>query len=319
MAKPGLYLIGKSAEKYCRTLSEAFELYVQSEIPDVDGFLTTHGSEIAAIGTNGHDGVPANLHDRCPNLKIISCYGAGYDEIDAKTAHEHGVVVTHTPDVLNDEVANTALMLLLATSRDLINNHDHVRSGSWETEGQPGLAVSIAGKTVGIVGLGRIGLAIATKLQAFGVDIVYHSRNARDDVDFTYYSDLAKMAEDCWALIIATPGGSSTDKLVNEPVMQALGTDGILINVARGSVVDEEAMIRLLSDGRLGKAGLDVFANEPCVPVALRSMSNVVHTPHIGSATVETRDAMGKLMVDNLSQFMETGVAVSPVPECRNK
>ncbi len=319
MAKPGLYLIGKSAEKYCRNLSEAFDIHIQSKISDVDGFLRKNGSEIMAIGTNGHDGVPANLYERCPNLKIISCYGAGYDGIDAKTAHEHGVVVTHTPDVLNDEVANTTLMLLLAASRDLINNHAHVRDGSWETKGHPGLTVSIAGKTVGIVGLGRIGLAIAAKLQAFDVDIVYHSRNARDDVDFDYYDDLVRMAEDCWALIIATPGGPSTNKLVDEPVMQALGSEGILINVARGSVVDEEALIRLLSEGRLGKAGLDVFANEPTVPKALREMNNVVLTPHIGSATVETRDAMGKLMVDNLTQFLETGDAVSPVPECRNE
>ena len=252
---------------------------------------------------------------RLPNLKAISCYGVGYDAIDAVGARERGVVVTHTPNVLNAEVATTTLLLLMSCYREVLRDDAYVRSGKWESDGNAPLTRSMDHQTIGILGLGRIGQAIADKLAPFGTTIVYHSRN-RKDVAYRYYDNLTEMAGDVDALICITPGGPSTNGLVNAEVIDALGPQGTLINVSRGSVVDEDALIAALQDGRLGWAGLDVFAQEPKVPEALRLLPNVVLLPHVGSATVETRAAMGALTVDNLLQHLANGTVISPVPEC---
>ncbi len=259
---------------------------------------------------------PASVIDRMPNLKLISSFGVGYDGVDADHAAAKGVIVTHTPDVLNDDVANTTIMLLLATMRHMVEQDRYLRDGRWEKEGNAPLTRSIAGKVVGIVGLGRIGEAIAHKLSVFNCTTVYHSRNQKPQVDYKYYGDLVEMAKDCDVLIAITPGGPATNKLINRAVMEALGPEGTLINVARGTVVDEAEMVSALQDGRLGYAGLDVFEKEPHVPDALKTMDNVVLTPHVASATWETRQAMSDLVVKNLTAYFGDGAAVSPVPEC---
>ena len=270
---------------------------------------------ITHLATNGHDGVPPEVMAGLPNLKMISCYGVGYDAIDVQAAKARGIVVTHTPNVLNAEVATTAVMLMMACYRELLRDDAWVRSGNWEAKGNAPLTRSVDNQTVGILGLGRIGQAIADKLAPFGTTIVYHSRSQKD-VSYTYYADLTEMARDVDCLICITPGGPATNKIVNRDVIDALGSQGTLINVSRGSVVDEAAMISALQDGRLGWAGLDVFEAEPKVPEALRELPNAVLLPHVGSATVETRAAMGALTVDNLLQHLSDGTVVSPVPEC---
>jgi len=258
---------------------------------------------------------PSDVIDRMPKLKLISSFGVGYDGVAAEYAASIGVVVTHTPNVLNDDVANTTIMLLLATMRRLIEQNQYLRDGRWVNEGNAPLTRSIAGKKVGIVGLGRIGEAIAHKLSVFNCEVVYHSRNQKPDVTFVYYGNLVSMARDCDVLIAITPGGPATNKLINKAVIEALGPQGTLINVARGTVVDEAEMVAALQDGRLGSAGLDVFEEEPKVPEVLFDMNNVVLTPHVASATWETRQAMSDLVVENLTAYFDKGAPVAPVPE----
>lgn len=298
------------------SFSKNFVVHWDRDIEDLPRFLADKGDRIEAVATNGHDGVRPDVMDALAKLKIISCYGVGYDAIDVGTAVERGIMVTHTPNVLNAEVANTAIMLMLAVSRRLVRDDRWVRSGDWKSKGNAPLTRSIEGWRVGILGLGRIGETIAAKLAAFDCEVVYHSRNEKTGVPWRYYADLEAMAHDVDCLVVITPGGPATSKLVNRAVIEALGPEGTLINVSRGSVVDEAEMVAALGDGRLGNAGLDVFENEPDVPKALLEMENVVLTPHVGSATVETRQAMGDLTVDNLNAFFVEGRPISPVPEC---
>jgi len=274
-----------------------------------------NAEDITHVVTNGHDGVNPELMASLTNLKVISGYGVGYDAVDANEAARRGIIVTHTPNVLNQEVATTAVLLMLACYRELLRDDAHVRSGAWEAKGNAPLTRSADNQTVGILGLGRIGQAIADKLAPWNAKIVYHSRTKKD-VAYTYYDNLTAMAHDCDTLICITPGGPSTEKIVNAEVMEALGPTGTLINVSRGSVVDEAALIDALSTGKLGWAGLDVFEGEPHVPQALRDLPNTVLLPHVGSATVETRAAMGALTVDNLLQHLKDGTVISAVPEC---
>jgi lactate dehydrogenase-like 2-hydroxyacid dehydrogenase len=271
--------------------------------------------EITYVVTNGHDGLNPDLMADLTNLKVISGYGVGYDAVDANEAARRGIIVTHTPNVLNEEVATTALLLMLSCYREVLRDDAYVRSGDWEAKGSAPLTRSADNQTVGILGLGRIGQAIADKLVPWTARILYHSRTKKD-LPYTYYDDLTAMARDCDVLICITPGGPSTHKIVNAEVIEALGPTGTLINVSRGSVVDEAAMIAALQNGKLGWAGLDVFEGEPKVPQALRDLPNTVLLPHVGSATVETRAAMGKLAVDNLLQHLEDGTVISAVPEC---
>lgn len=270
---------------------------------------------ITHVATNGHDGVPADVMAGLPNLKMISCYGVGYDAIDVQAAKARGIMVTHTPNVLNAEVATTAVLLMLACYREVLRDDAWVRSGDWAAKGNAPLTRSADNQTVGILGLGRIGQAIADKLAPWNTTIVYHSRTEKD-VAYRYYADLVEMARDVDCLICITPGGPSTNRIVNAEVMAALGAQGTLINVSRGSVVDEPALIDALKSGALGWAGLDVFEAEPQVPQALRDLPNVTLLPHVGSATHETRAAMGGLTVDNLLQHVQDGSVISPVPEC---
>ena len=281
-------------------------------IHQVDDF---EAEKITHVVTNGHDGVSPKLMSSLRNLKVISGYGVGYDAIDTVEAVRRGIVVTHTPNVLNEEVATTALLLMLSCYREVLRDDAYVRSGEWEANGNAPLTRSADNQTVGILGLGRIGQTIANKLAPWNAKIVYHSRNKKD-VAYTYYENLTEMAKDCDVLICITPGGPTTNKIVNSQVMEALGPNGTLINVSRGSVVDEAALIDALKSGKLGWAGLDVFESEPTVPSALRDLPNTVLLPHVGSGTVETRVAMGDLTVDNLLNHLKDGTVISAVPEC---
>ena len=254
--------------------------------------------------------------DGLPNLEIISSFGVGYDGVDATHAARSGIVVTNTPGVLDDDVANMAVLLLLACSRRLCEWDRYARAGTWETSGHPPLTRAINGRKVGILGLGRIGQDIARKLQAFGCEIIYHGRRKQDDQPHAYYGDLVAMARDADFLIAICPGGEATRGIVNAPVLEALGPHGTFINVSRGSVHDEAALIEALQSGKLGYAGLDVFEDEPHIPDSLRTLDNVILQPHQGSATVETRERMAALMADNLLDWLEGKPARTPVAEC---
>lgn len=313
---PDMLLIGGATPRMMEKFEAAFNVHQTSEISDLQTWLKDNGEQVEAVATNGHDGVKPEIMSALPNLKIISCYGVGYDAIDTSVAVDRNIMVTHTPGVLNADVANLAVLLMLAASRCLVRDDKWVRSGNWAKNGNAPLTRSIEHKKVGILGLGRIGSEIARKLEAFNCEIVYHTRTKKDDVHYTYYNDLLKMASDVDYMIAITPGGASTNKIVNETVLTALGSEGTFINVARGSVVDENALVATLKDGRLGWAGLDVFADEPNAPTELFDLENVTLTPHVASATVETRQAMGDLTVDNLLHFYKDGKVISPVPEC---
>jgi lactate dehydrogenase-like 2-hydroxyacid dehydrogenase len=283
------------------------------------GAFTVHDGEdrnaaIRGLARGGHFDVDHALFDRLPKLEIVASFGVGYDGIDLKAAAERGIVVTNTPDVLTEEVADTALGLLLMTVRELSAAERHLREGKWIKANYP-LTGTLRDRTVGIIGLGRIGLAIARRLDAMQVPVVYHTRHKRPDVPYRYYADLRAMATDVDTLMIVLPGTPSTTKLVDAAILKALGSNGVLINIGRGIVVDEPALIAALKDGTIRAAGLDVFADEPNVPSALIALPNAVLLPHVGSASVHTRDAMGQLVVDNLRSWFEKGKPLTPVPE----
>ncbi|MFT6022538.1 MAG: lactate dehydrogenase-like 2-hydroxyacid dehydrogenase [Ascidiaceihabitans sp.] len=303
---PDLLQIGGVTDVMKTRLEAAFTIHQLGDFP---------ADKITHVITNGHDGVNPDLMASLPNLKVISGYGVGYDAIDTTEAVRRGIVVTHTPNVLNQEVATTAVLLMLSCYREVLRDDAYVRSGAWEAKGGAPLTRSADNQTIGILGLGRIGQAIADKLAPWNPKILYHSRSKKD-VGYTYYDNLLAMAHDSDVIICITPGGPSTNKIVNAEVIEALGPNGTLINVSRGSVIDETALINALETGALGWAGLDVFEGEPHVPERLRALPNVTLLPHVGSATHETRAAMGNLTVDNLLQHLTDGTVVSAVPEC---
>ena len=313
--QPHCLVIGAITSEMQTQLEAKMDLHFVNEMANEVAWLTENGKQIRYIVTNGHDGVPSGYFDYLPEVKLISNYGVGYDAIDVIDAHKRGIITTHTPSVLSEEVATTALLLMLACYRELSFNEAHLRSGRWQKDGNAPLSRSADNRVVGIVGLGRIGEAIARKLGPFNAEILYHNRHPKD-VSYEYVSNLEEMAKRCDVLMIATPGGASTDKLINKPIIEAVGDQGMIINVGRGSVIDEAALIDALEAGTLGAAGLDVFEKEPFVPEALTANPRLVLTPHMASATVETRAAMGQLVVDNILQFMETGAVYTPVPEC---
>lgn len=313
--KPYLLQIGTVSQRLAdRYAAECTVLHLHDH-PDQSAFLAEHGAKFTAIASDGFWGVPDDVLNALPNLKIIVSNGVGYDAINADAAADRGIVVTHTPNVLNDEVANTAILLWLAVSRRLLPADVWARSGAWERDGPFPLTHSVQDRKVGIIGLGRIGQAIADRAAMFNAEVMYHSRSPKD-VPYRYFANLVDMAAEADVLICITPGGPSTRHIVNGDVLRALGPDGIFVNVARGTVVDEPAMVAALQSGELGGAGLDVFEAEPKIPDELKVMDNVVLIPHVGSATVETRQAMGDLVADNLSQFLKDGRVLTPVPEC---
>jgi lactate dehydrogenase-like 2-hydroxyacid dehydrogenase len=284
--------------------------------PDQEAFIASIAPRVRAIAAvAGHGPVDSAIMSRFPKLEIVSSFGVGYDHIDAKWAGQHGVIVTNTPDVLNEEVADTALGLTLCTVRHLPQAEKYLRAGNWPKHGDYQLTPSLRDRTVGIVGMGRIGKAIARRFEAMKVPVVYHSRRPAADVAYRHYPNLIDMARDVNLIVVITPGGAATKNLVNADVLKALGPEGILINVARGSVVDEAALIEALKNKTILSAGLDVFADEPKVPRELIEMENVVLLPHVGSGSHATRRAMDQLVADNIISWFAGKGALTPVAE----
>lgn len=278
-------------------------------------FLAEHGADVVAIVCTNTGRVDADLIAALPRLGVIANHGVGYDNIDIPACLERGILVSHTPGVLDDAVAETALGLLIATRRRLVEADRFVREGRWPEAGAFPLTGQVAGSTVGILGLGRIGRRLAEILLALGCTVSYHSRHEVPGVPYAYASSARDLAAGVDNLVAIVPGGPATDGLVDRAVLDALGPAGVLVNVARGSVVDEDALVAALQEGRLGAAGLDVYAREPEVPPALTALDNVVLLPHVGSGTEETRAAMRELTLDNLALWLETGRLRTPVPE----
>jgi len=292
-------------------LEEAYTVHRLWQAKHHTAFFADIKDRVRAIATGSYP-VNAELMDALPKTEIIATQSVGLDHIDLKAAKARGIAVTNTPDVLTDDVADLGMGLLLALARRLVVGDRYVRDGRWLKGGLP-LATKVGGATMGILGLGRIGLAIAKRAEAFGMTVVYHGPRAKPDAPYRYYADLEAMARDSDYLMVSCPGGPATRNLVNARVVAALGPEGALINVARGSVVDEEAMVKMLVDGRLGGAALDVFIDEPRVPEALFALDNVVLQPHVGSATHATRGAMGQLVVDNLKAHFAGKPLLTPV------
>lgn len=268
-------------------------------------------SRIRAVVTSGRFGVPSTLMRALPNLELVANFGVGYDTTDVAQAAARGILVTNTPDVLTDCVADTALALLLDAFRRFSASERFLRSGAWAANGYP-LTRRFSGRTVGIVGLGRIGQAIAERAAGFGCPILYHSRRHVPGSPWEYVPSLRELAERVDALVVAVPGGPATDALVDRTILDAIGPEGVLINIARGSVVDEEALMRALDEGTLGGAGLDVFAHEPDVPAGLLRDDVTVY-PHVGSGTVETRQDMRDLVLANLAAHLDGASVLTPV------
>jgi lactate dehydrogenase-like 2-hydroxyacid dehydrogenase len=308
--KPEIVVMRPYVPSAMAALERDFVLHVMA--PGEAAAVLARAKAARAIATMGDIGADAALMDALPELEIVACMGVGVDAIDLAHARRRGVAVTYTPDVLNDEVANTAVALLLAVTRRLCAGDRYVREGRW-LEAPMALTRSVVGKRCGLVGLGRIGKAIARRVETLGCAVAYHARHEQPDQPYRYFGDLAELAGDSDFLIVIVPGGAATGNLVDRKVIDALGPEGVLVNVARGSVVDEPALVAALVEGRLGAAGLDVFAAEPEVPAALLALDNVVLQPHVGSGTVETRQAMCDLTVDNLRAHFAGQPLLTPV------
>ncbi|MEI2418387.1 2-hydroxyacid dehydrogenase [Orrella sp. JC864] len=311
-----LWMPGPLAPALSEAIAQRYRVHQGWTVDDVPAYLREHGPRIRAIATSGRHGADRALIESLPALEAIISYGVGYDPIDVQAAHERGVAVSNTPGVLDACVADTALALLLAVSRRVCEADRFVRAGRWPSEGF-GLGASLAGKRCGILGLGNIGLQIARRAEAFGMQVLYANRQPRPDAPahYGYRPDAASLAQDSDWLVVAVPGGAGTRHLVDAGVLQALGPQGRLVNVARGSVVDEAALVQALQQGTIAGAGLDVFEHEPQVPAALMEMEQVVLLPHIASGTHETRQAMAELFLRNLHGWFERRELATPVPQ----
>ena len=303
---------GKIHQRVIDRLAEQFEaVRIESADP---ALVTPDMQDVKAVAVAGR--LPGALMDALPQLEIIANFGVGYDGVEVAHAAAKGIAVSNTPDVLTEEVADTAIGLLLNTLRQLPQAEQWLRQGRWSREGAfPLSPLSLRGRSVGLYGLGRIGLSIARRLEAFGVSIAYHTRSPREGLPYAYHSTLVGLAAAVDTLIVIVPGTEATRRTVNAEVLTALGSNGVLVNVGRGSTVDEAALIAALQGGVIAGAGLDVFENEPHVPDALMALPNVSLLPHVASASVFTRNAMADLVVDNIEAWFATGKALTPVPE----
>jgi len=305
--------IGEMMPAVDAALAENFTVHqaTQKNLADV---LKMFGGDIRGIATRGRQKTDAALISALPKLEIVSNFGVGYDSIDISAAVSRGITVTNTPDVLNAEVADFTVGLLLATVRELPQADRYLRDGEWP-RAPFHLTQTLRDRTVGLIGMGRIGQAIAKRIAGFDVPVVYHSRKPQPEVGYPYYPTLKAMASDVDTLIAIVPGGAATRHMIDGEILKALGSRGVLINVARGSVVDQPALIEALRNGTIHGAGLDVFADEPNVPEELIALPNVVLVPHVGSGTHHTRAVMGNLVVDNLRSWFAGNGPVTPVPE----
>lgn len=300
--KPDIVLTTRIFPPTQATLEQEFTCHKLYEAADRSAFLKQLAPKVRALATFGPAGADAKLMDALPKLELISNFGVGVDAIDLEAAKKRGITVTNTPDVLNDCVADTAMALTLNVMRKFPQSEAYLRSGHWATRGDYEKTTSLGGKTMGVLGLGRIGEAIASRALAFGMKIRYHNRSKKD-VAYPYDPDAVALARNCDVLMIATPGGAGTKALVGAKVLDALGAKGYVVNIARGSVVDEPVLLDYLKRGKIAGAGLDVFANEPNITPEFFALDNAVILPHVGSATNETRGAMGNLQVENLRRY----------------
>jgi D-3-phosphoglycerate dehydrogenase len=312
MAKSVVLMMSAYTEWDMAPMEEAYDVRKLWLASDKEAFLAATTPDVRAIATRGELGASAALIDRCPRLEIIACYGVGFDAIDIRRAKERGVRVANTPDVLTEDVADFALALILGHLRRIVAGDAHVRSGAWRSGALP-LGVSLKGKTLGILGFGRIGRAIARRAQGFGVTLAYCDVAPAAGVDAAYHNDAVSLARASDIFVAAVSGGEATRGIVNAAVFDALGPAGLFVNVSRGSVVDEPALIDALARRRIGGAALDVFWNEPSIDQRLLAFDNVLLQPHQSSGAVETRKAMGKLVRDNLEAHFAGRPLVTPV------
>jgi len=297
--KPDIVLTTRIFPPTQAILEKEFTCHKLHEASDREALLKEVAPRVRAVATFGAAGANAQLMDALPKLELISNFGVGVDAIDLDAAKKRGIIVTNTPDVLNDCVADTAMALTLNVMRKYPQAEAYLRSGFWAARGDYPLTTSLGGKSMGILGLGRIGEAIAKRALAFGMKIRYHNRS-RKDVPYPYDADAVALAKNSDVLMIATPGGSATKAMVGAKVLEALGPKGYVVNIARGSVIDEPVLLQYLQQNKIAGAGLDVFANEPRISPAFFALDNAVIFPHVGSATNETRTAMGNLQIENL-------------------
>ena len=317
MPRPVLLSTGIQMPLVAEGLEKTFEVHRLNKVSDPARHLAEIAPKVTAICTGAHTGVKtdAAMIGQMPQLKIIGNLGVGYDSIDIAAAAKRGIVITNTPDVLNEEVADTALALLLSTVRELPQAEAYMRAGRWAKEGDYPLTGSLRDRKVGMIGFGRIGKAIARRLEAFGVPIAYFGRTKQAGVASPFYSDLVAMARDVDTLIAILPGGAATKHIVNAEVLAALGPRGVVINMARGSILDEAALKAALRAKTIHAAGLDVYASEPDFDTDLLTIPNLVLLPHVGSASQLTRNRMGQLLVDNLAAYAAGKPPPTPVPE----
>ncbi len=312
--KPRVLQVGRLLPALEQPLAQQYDLHRLADEAEPDAFLAQHGAGFVGLVTSaGGMGAPAALITALPSLKVISSFGVGLDRIDLGLARERGIAVGYTPDVLNDCVADTAFALMLAVARRVPEADRFVRAGRWAGGATFGLGRKVSGARLGVVGLGRIGQTIARRASGFDMPVRYHSRRPVDGVPWQHEPSLLELAS--WAdyLVVITAGGAGTRHLIDSAVLDALGPRGFLINVSRGSVVDESALVRALVEHRIAGAGLDVFEHEPRVPQQLMALDNVVLLPHVASATQETRAAMAQRVLDNLAAFFADGRLITAV------
>lgn len=295
-------------------LERTYTVHRYWESADKAALLAKIGPTLRAVATDGHSGCPADVMAAAPGLGIISSLGVGYDGIDVGTCRAKGIQVGYTPDVLNDAVSELTLGLMLALCRQIVTTDRYIRAGRWVAEGNHPFTAELTGRTAGIVGLGRIGKEIAQRCQAMKMQVVYHGRSEQAHQPYPYFADLTEMARAADWLILIAPGGAETRHIVNRKVLEALGPDGHVVNIARGSLIDEPVLVDMLQSGGIAGAALDVFEDEPNVPEALFKLDNVVLSPHQGSATHKTRFGMGDLVVRNLEAYFAGRPLVTPVP-----
>ena len=312
MTRPEILTLAPLAADLTATLEATYAVHHLWRAPDRDALLAAIGPTIRAAATTGHVPCPPALLEALPNLRLLASFGVGYDAIDVKALAARGVAVTNTPEVLNDAVAEITIGMMIALARDILQADGHVREGRWPSGNYP-LTSQLTGSRVGILGLGRIGRRIAELCAGFRMEIAYHGRREQPDQPYRYYSDLVDMAHAVDWLVVIAPSTPQTVGIVSRRVLEALGSKGRLVNVARGNLVDEAALVDLLVSGRLGGAALDVFVNEPRVPEALFALKNVVLQPHQGSATKVTRRAMGDLVAKNIAAFFAGQPLLTPV------
>jgi lactate dehydrogenase-like 2-hydroxyacid dehydrogenase len=313
--RPEVILLGPLKPLVVNGLEAACTVHKAAEAKDRDAFFAAHKAVRAIACSATTELMPGSFLEQFPKLQIVASFGVGYDHMDAKWAAANGVILTNTPEVLTEEVADTAIGLLLCTVRELPQAERYVRAGKWTQKNYPLTKATLRNRSVGIVGMGAIGQAIARRLDAFGVPVVYHTRKPRAGLAYRHYPKLLDMARQVDTLIVIVPGGAATANMINAEVLDALGPNGVLINMARGSVVDEPALIKALKDKRIMAAGLDVYVKEPEVPAELIEMDNAVLFPHLGSASIYTRDKMDQLIVDNILAWAAGKPPLTPVQE----